>query len=176
MQGSGPLLLIHNTAWTLMKRVRPTLHRLGGKSVNTLRKRISSATKYVAWCCEQGTCAFPIDADVVVNYTAKSGGVGATFSSISSFLETCRFLHVLGVDMRDNAVSNPVVQGRIRAARLTRPPRRLTRQSQLRKQMAEKKARTAVAVRAAAPVARPPVARIWMMSCRLPRTVFNQAS
>ena len=82
----------------------------------------------MAWCCEQGTCAFPIDADVVVNYTAKSGGVGATFSSISSFLETCRFLHhVLGVDMRDNAVPNPVVQGRMRAARLTRPPRRQAR-------------------------------------------------
>ena len=82
----------------------------------------------MAWCCEQGTCAFPIDADVVVNYTAKSGGVGATFTSISSFLETCRFLHhVLGVDMRDNAASNPVVQGRMRAARLTRPPRRQAR-------------------------------------------------
>ena len=63
-----------------------------------------------------------------MNYTAKSGGVGPTLSSISSFLETCRFLHhVLGVDMRDNAVSNPVVQGRLRAARLTRPPRRQAR-------------------------------------------------
>ena len=35
-------------------------------------------------------------------------------------------------------------------------------------QMAKKSARTAV--RAAAPVARPPVARIWMMPCRLPRS------
>ena len=132
------LLLAHEYSGSSLGRLikdRPQCERLslvaealGGKSVNTLRKRISSATKYVAWCCEQGTCAFPIDADVVVNYTAKSGGVGATFTSISSFLETCRFLHhVLGVDMRDNAVSNPVVQGRMRAARLTRPPRRQAR-------------------------------------------------
>ena len=132
------LLLAHEYSGSSLGRLikdRPQCERLslvaealGGKSVNTLRKRISSATKYVAWCCEQGTCAFPIDADVVVNYTAKSGGVGATFTSISSFLETCRFLHhVLGVDMRDNAVSNPVVQGRLRAARLTRPPRRQAR-------------------------------------------------
>ena len=69
----------------------------------------------VAFCCDEGLSAWPLDDQVVIEYTASLIKEGATVSKLESGLEACNFARfVLGVDVVGE------VMGRLRRARLFR--------------------------------------------------------
>eukprot|EP00439_Symbiodinium_sp_Y106_P018714 s7388_g2.t1 len=111
-------------------RVELVLQALGGKALNTLKARVRVASNMIAWGVSQNLSVFPIDEQVVLEYTDHLVRNGAKFSALTGVLETCQFLHhVLGVDLVPRALSHPLVMGRIRKARLERPPRKQARSS-----------------------------------------------
>ena len=97
---------------------------LGGKALATLRKRLSSLTRMVRWCVTQGMSAFPLDSQVLLEYTGHLVKCGAPHSTFDACIEGCNFARfVLGVDALGEPQKHPVVQGRLRKVRFSRPPR-----------------------------------------------------
>ena len=97
---------------------------LGGKALATLRKRLSSLTRMVRWCVTQGMSAFPLDSQVLLEYTGHLVRCGAPHSTFDACIEGCNFARfVLGVDALGEPQKHPVVQGRLRKVRFSRPPR-----------------------------------------------------
>ena len=112
----------------LDQRVTCVMHALEGKAVATLKKRLSASSKYVAFCCKEGMSGFPLDVQPVLEYTTELLETSKTHGALAGFLESCGFLiHVLGVREINGAMSHPVLKGRIRKARIDRPPRRQAR-------------------------------------------------
>ena len=110
------------------ERVDLVLQALGGKALNTLKARIRVASRMISWGVDQNMSVFPIDEQVVLEYTDFLVKDGARFSALTGVIETCQFLHhVLGVDMASRALSHPLLNGRIRKARLERPARKQAR-------------------------------------------------
>ena len=79
---------------------------------------------FVAFCCDEGLSAWPLDDQVVIEYTASLIKEGAKASKLESALEACNFARfVLGVDVVGEPLKHPVVMGRLRRARLFRAPK-----------------------------------------------------
>ena len=109
-------------------RVELVLQALGGKALNTLKARVRVSSNMIAWGVSQNLSVFPIDEQVILEYTDHLVKEGAKFSALTGVIETCQFLHhVLGVDLVPRALSHPLVLGRIRKAKLDRPPRKQAR-------------------------------------------------
>ena len=115
------------------ERVSLVSEALGGKSVSTLKKRLSSLTKLVGWCSAQGMSAFPLDSQVLIEYTGHLLSTGARHSAFGSCLESCNFArHILGLDVVGEPLKHPLIQGRVRNVRFHRPPRKQARPFQVR--------------------------------------------
>ena len=115
------------------ERVSLVSEALGGKSVSTLKKRLSSLTKLVGWCSGQGMSAFPLDSQVLIEYTGHLISTGARHSAFGSCLESCNFArHILGLDVVGEPLKHPLIQGRVRNVRFHRPPRKQARPFQVR--------------------------------------------
>ena len=106
------------------KRVELVADAIGGKAVSTLKKRLASLKDLVAFCCGEGLSAWPLDDQVVIEYTAFLIKEGAKVSKLEGALEACNFARfVLGVDVVGEPLKHPVVMGRLRRARLFRAPK-----------------------------------------------------
>ncbi|CAE7557162.1 unnamed protein product [Symbiodinium sp. CCMP2592] len=105
-------------------RVSLVAEALGGKALSTLKKRLSSLARLVGWCSNQGMSAFPIDSQVLIEYTQHLQQSGASHSVFGSCIEACNFARfILGVDATGEPHKHPLVQGRLRKVRFNRPPR-----------------------------------------------------
>ncbi|CAE7323885.1 unnamed protein product, partial [Symbiodinium sp. CCMP2592] len=106
---------------------------LGGKAISTLKKRLSSLTRLAGWCSNQGMSAFPIDSQVLIEYTQHLLQSGASHSVFGSCIEACNFARfILGVDAIGDPHKRPVVQGRLRKVRFNHPARVQARPFQVR--------------------------------------------
>ena len=109
-------------------RVALVLQALGGKAFNTLKARARVASNLITWGVAQNLSVFPIDEQVILEYTEALVKSGAKLGALTGLLETCQFLHhVLGVDLDPSALKHPLLLGRLRKARLERPPRKQAR-------------------------------------------------
>ncbi|CAE7226763.1 unnamed protein product [Symbiodinium sp. CCMP2592] len=114
-------------------RVSLVAEALGGKALSTLKKRLSSLARLVGWCSNQGMSAFPIDSQVLIEYTQHLQQSGASHSVFGSCIEACNFARfILGVDATGEPHKHPLVQGRLRKVRFNRPPRVQARPFQVR--------------------------------------------
>ena len=110
------------------KRVELVADAIGGKAVSTLKKRLASLKDLVAFCCGEGLSAWPLDDQVVIEYTASLIKEGAKVSKLEGALKACNFARfVLGVDVVGEPLKHPVVMGRLRRARLFRAPKEKAR-------------------------------------------------
>ena len=70
------------------------------KPLNTLKARVRVSSNMIAWGVSQNLSVFPIDEQVVLEYTDYLVKEGAKFSALAGVIETCQLLHhVLGVDL-----------------------------------------------------------------------------
>ncbi|CAE7336762.1 unnamed protein product, partial [Symbiodinium sp. CCMP2592] len=114
-------------------RISLVAESLGGKAISTLKKRLSSLARMVGWCSNQGMSAFPIDSQVLIEYTQHLQQSGASHSVFGSCIEACNFARfILGVEAIGDPHKHPLVQGRLRKVRFNRPPRVQARPFQVR--------------------------------------------
>ena len=105
-------------------RVAYVKEALGGKALSTLRLRLRELTSFVQWCSSHDQKAFPILASTLIAYTCWLLKQRRGSTSLARCLESCNFAHfVLGVLMDPACLKHPVLQGRLRSCRLSRPPR-----------------------------------------------------
>jgi hypothetical protein len=113
---------------TRVERVSKVGEALGGKALNTLRKRVGQCSHFVDWCLSVGTLAFPVNSQLILEYTDPAGQGTIAKQRVLQIGEVVRFLHfVLGVDLNGQALGSPIFLGRLRKARLERPARKQAR-------------------------------------------------
>lgn len=103
---------------------------LGGRSVSTLRKRVSQVKKYMQWGLKQNPDAilFPLILDDTRKYFSYLASVGAARSTYTGWIECIGFLvHVIGVDADPNIHLDPIARGTLRGLASTRPRRKQSR-------------------------------------------------
>ena len=99
---------------------------LRGKSVGTLRQRMSQIGQYVKWAtAEAKRPPFPVTAELIKNYVRHLRNSNAPHSKYSGTVEAFRFAkHVVGLECDLEAFDSAWVSGIMRAASQARPPRK----------------------------------------------------
>ena len=111
---------------THQERVDTVTDVLGGKSLATIRQRLSQISRYVGWAVDTAKRPpFPVTAELIKNYVRHLRNDSATHSRLSGFLEVMRFAkHVMGLDCALEAFDSAWVAGIFRSAAQARPLRK----------------------------------------------------
>ena len=101
---------------------------LGGRSLNTLKKRYGQICRYIRFVNkEYFQMPFPFVDDLMKGYMSHIART-SSHSVFCGFLEVVAFLeHVLGCTVPSGFYSDPWMKGTLRGMRLTRKPRRQSR-------------------------------------------------
>ena len=71
------------------ERVALVAEALDGKACSALKKRLSSLKGLVVWCTSQNMCAFPIDEQVLLEFTSHLRSERRPVSAFTGLLEAC---------------------------------------------------------------------------------------
>ena len=112
------------------EQLRIIAEALGGKSMATLKKRLSQVTRIFVWSesMPRPIHIFPITVDVVHGYFKFLKDQNCGHSVLQGALECIRFLeHVIGVEVHKHAASSVWVKGMLRFALANRKQRKQSR-------------------------------------------------
>ena len=95
---------------------------LGGKSINTVEKRLRQMSSFVAWCAKSGHEPFPVTMHLFRAFFKHMVKEKARPSAFKGAIEVMNFSkHVLGLCIEDGVGSSPWVRGILRKAKQDKP-------------------------------------------------------
>ena len=95
---------------------------LGGKSINTIEKRLRQMSSFLAWCAKSGHEPFPVTAHLFRAFFKHLVKEKAKPSAFRGAIEVMNFSkHVLGLCIEDGVGSSPWVRGILRKAKQDKP-------------------------------------------------------
>ena len=95
---------------------------LGGKSINTVEKRLRQMSSFVAWCARSGHEPFPVTVHLFRAFFKHMVKEKAKPSAFKGAIEVMNFSkHVLGLCIEDGVGNSPWVRGILRKAKQDKP-------------------------------------------------------
>ena len=95
---------------------------LGGKSINTVEKRLRQMSSFIAWCAKSGHEPFPVTVHLFRAFFKYMVNEKAKPSAFKGAIEVMNFSkHVLGLCIEDGVGSSPWVRGILRKAKQDKP-------------------------------------------------------
>ena len=95
---------------------------LGGKSINTVEKRLRQMSSFVAWCAKSGHEPSPVTVHLFRAFFKRMVKEKAKPSAFKGAIEVMNFSkHVLGLCIEDGVGNSPWVRGILRKAKQDKP-------------------------------------------------------
>ena len=95
---------------------------LGGKSINTVEKRLRQMSSFVAWCAKSGHEPFPVTVHLFRAFFKHMVKEKAKPSAFKGAIEVMNFSkHVLGLCIEGGVGNSPWVRGILRKAKQDKP-------------------------------------------------------